>query len=80
MKRPPKYLVVPCRTCGSSRRVVNGAYLRFRRERAWISLRELARRLAYSAAYLSDVETGKRAVTLMVSASYGVLVRDQGDK
>ena len=33
MRRPPAFLVVPCRECGQPRRVRNGAYLRALRER-----------------------------------------------
>lgn len=70
MKRPPVFLLEPCRACGHPRRVRNGAYLRALREYGGLSLREMARRLAWSAAYLSDVELGRRAVTPGVWAGY----------
>lgn len=50
-----------CPTCGQKTLVVNGGYLRAIRLRANISLREVARRLGISAAYLSDMELGRRA-------------------
>lgn len=70
MKRPPAFLERPCRTCGHHRRVRNGACLRALREHRGLSLREMARRLAWSATYLSDVERGRRAVTPTVWACY----------
>lgn len=70
MKRPPAFLERPCRTCGHPRRVRNGDYLRALREREGLSLREVARRLALSAPYLSDVERGRRAVTPALWAGY----------
>lgn len=40
-----------------------GARLRKRREKAKLSLREVARRMSLSAPYLSDLELGRRAWT-----------------
>lgn len=40
-----------------------GAAMRKRREDAGVSLREMGRRLGVSAAYLSDLELGRRAWT-----------------
>lgn len=54
-----------CETCKGSGRVPNpvavGASMRRRRERAGIGLREMARRVNMTAAYLSDLELGRRA-------------------
>lgn len=74
MRRPPAFLVVPCRECGQPRRVRNGAHLRALRERRGLSLREMARRLAWSASYLSDVERGRRAATPTVWACYRAIL------
>lgn len=41
--------------------VATGALMREKREAAGVSLREMGRRLGVSAAYLSDLELGKRA-------------------
>jgi transcriptional regulator with XRE-family HTH domain len=45
-------------------------WLRWQRERAGVCLREAARRLGTSAAYLSDVERGARNVTQRVEEFY----------
>lgn len=47
-----------------------GAALRTRREKAGISLREMARLLKLSAAYLSDVELERRRDTERVRQGY----------
>lgn len=53
-----------CPTCNGSGRVadpvVAGAAYRKRRLKAGIGLREMSRRLDVSAAYLSDLELGRR--------------------
>lgn len=77
MTRPPAFLERPCRTCGQPRRVRNGAYLRAIREQKGLSLREVGRRLAWSAAYLSDVERGRRAVTPGVWAGYRAVLGER---
>ena len=55
---------LPCPRCNGTGRLpddrVMGAAMRKRRERAGLSLRELARRLKLSAPYLSDLEVGRR--------------------
>lgn len=54
----------PCSHCGGSGRCLDdkaiGMALREKREGQEISGREIARRLGYSAAYLSDMELGRR--------------------
>jgi transcriptional regulator with XRE-family HTH domain len=55
-----KFTDEPCPRCGSAQRVVNGAWLRERRTRAGLSLRDVGARLGYSAVYLSDIERGRR--------------------
>jgi hypothetical protein len=46
MTLPPPFRTAPCRHCGAPTRVRNGAFLRACRERAGLSLREMARRNA----------------------------------
>lgn len=54
----------PCGYCGGSGQCLDdvaiGMALRAKREAAEISGREIAKRLGYSAAYLSDMELGRR--------------------
>ena len=78
MGRPPAFLERPCHACGHPRRARNGAYLRALREHGGLSLREMARRLAWSASYLSDVERGRRAVTPTVWACYRAVLGGGG--
>jgi hypothetical protein len=58
---PAKVRVDICPHCGAGRRVINGAWLRWRRERAGIDQRTLAARLGISGPYLSDIERNRRA-------------------
>jgi predicted transcriptional regulator len=60
---PAQFLLKPCCHCGATGKVevVNHAFLRFVRLQAQVSLREMARRLGVSAAYVCDVEYGRRA-------------------
>jgi transcriptional regulator with XRE-family HTH domain len=60
MKAPTKFFDMPCGSCGSPRAVVNGAWLRFVRKRAGLSLREFAVRAGVSAAYICDIEHNRR--------------------
>ena len=56
-----------CPRCGGSGTVMHdgfvGQQMRSRREQAGISLRELARRVEWSAAYVSDLELGRKVWT-----------------
>lgn len=56
----PKYTNDACPHCGSPRAVVDGRWLRERRELAGLTLREMGRRAGFSAPYLSDVEWNRR--------------------
>jgi hypothetical protein len=60
MRLKPKFIETPCPRCGSPKSVVDGAWLRERRELAGVTLREMGRRLGFSAPYLSDVEWNRR--------------------
>lgn len=58
--QPEKFSSAPCPRCGSPASVVNPAWLRQTRIAARVTLREMARRMSFSAPYLSDVEHGRR--------------------
>jgi DNA-binding XRE family transcriptional regulator len=55
-----KFKDQPCPHCGAPKRVVNGEWLRQERKRAGLTLREMARRVGVSAAYLCDIEKNRR--------------------
>ena len=50
-----KFRAQPCSKCGSPQDVVDGAWLRDVRQAAGLSLREMARRAGFTAAYLCDI-------------------------
>ena len=62
----------PCRACQGLGFIdrVEGDGLRQLRRAAGVSLREAARRFVRSAAYLSDVELGRRRATESIVGSY----------
>lgn len=71
MKIHPDYLKIMadfpthcCPECNGKGEVLDdeaiGKEMRFRRETTKLSLRETARRLGFSAAYISDLELGRR--------------------
>lgn len=51
-------------------RLVNPRWLRETRERAGLTLREMARRLDFSAAYVCDIEHGRRACSTAIHDVY----------
>lgn len=57
---PAPVVIEQCPCCGGEKRSTNGAVLRWERERAGLSVREVARRMGVSAAYLSDIERNRR--------------------
>lgn len=67
-----EFLDNACPHCGGTGdiRAVNPAWLRMVRERANVTLREMARRLDFSAPYLCDVELGRRAVSAKIHDAY----------
>lgn len=67
---PPKFAPHTCGHCGMTRKTLNGAWLRWKRKRAGLGLRELSRRVKLSAAFLSDVERGNRHATIRVELAY----------
>lgn len=66
--------LVTCPKCGGKGKLwtVNGAFLRQHREHQEVGLREMARKLKLSAAYLSDVELGRRPATSKIVEGYGL--------
>lgn len=55
-----KFRDEPCSQCGTPRTVVNGLWLRERRKKAGYSLRDFAKRVGVSAAYICDIEHNRR--------------------
>jgi len=68
-----KFLDTPCLSCGAPRSVINGKGLRLEREMAGLTLREMARRLEYSAAYICDVEHNRRHCSPKIREAYEAL-------
>lgn len=56
----PAIIPIPTKTITVPDHEKTGAMMRQRRERAKLSLREVARRLGYSAPYVSQLERGLR--------------------
>ncbi len=59
-----KQKMIPCEKCGGSGKLIDqralGSEMRDLREESGVSLREISRRLRLSAAYISDLERGRR--------------------
>jgi hypothetical protein len=70
-----KFMDEPCVACGTPQKVVNGRWLRLEREIAGMTLREMARHLGYSAAYICDVEHGRRHCSPRIREAYEALRR-----
>jgi len=55
----------PCPRCDGTGRIPDdralGQHMRVRRERTGLSLRDMAKRCGWSAAYVSDLELGRRS-------------------
>lgn len=67
---PAKTHLDICPHCGARRRIVNGAWLRWRRERAGVDQRSFAATLGVSGAYLSDIERNRRSCPPMILRAY----------
>ncbi len=65
-----KFREEPCRTCGHTRQLVNGAWLREKRLDAGRGLRWCARELKITPSYLCDVELDRRLCTDAIRAFY----------
>lgn len=68
--------VVACTGCKGTGRIeiINTKALRQARERKGITLREMARRLGFSAPYISDIELGRRHCPPTVAMDYQELL------
>lgn len=71
-----------CPTCGGDGRIrlVNPIWLRVKREKAGLTMREVAKRLEISAAYLCDIEHGRRAVPGRVHNLYRTFTAKEADR
>lgn len=70
MKPPSKWSEKPCPTCGTARTMPNGEWLRYVRQRANVTLREMARRTGFTAPYLCDIEYNRRNGSPAIRAEY----------
>lgn len=68
-----KYTSTRCPRCGSPQSVIDGAWLRKVRETHGITLREMGRRVGFSAVYLSDIERNRRNRLPEICAAYEAL-------
>lgn len=68
--RPPRFVPHRCGHCGMTRKTLNGAWLRWKREQSGVGLRELARLSKLSPAFLSDIERGNRHATPRAEEAY----------
>ena len=66
---------VKCKECGGkgTRQVVLPESLKQARIAAGISMRSLAKRLGFTAPYLSDIENGRRRCTFEIEEAYTML-------
>lgn len=72
LTEPVKY-VATCPSCGAPAGLINPAWLRWRREQAGLTQKQLAQRLGLSSPYLSDVERGNRRCSPQLRARYEAL-------
>lgn len=70
MREPNPVRREKCPCCDSVIYRVNGLWLRWKRMRAGISLREFARRANVSAAYISDIERNRRGCLHEMHVAY----------
>lgn len=70
-----KPVYAPCSRCGAARKekMYRGSDLRKVRQLAGLTLREMAKRVKKSAAFISDVELGRRRASAEVVAAYEAL-------
>lgn len=67
---PRQWRITTCGECGHKRRMVNGAWLKWRRQRVGLDQRTLATRLGISGPYLSDLERNRRDCPDSIQAVY----------
>jgi predicted transcriptional regulator len=73
VSEPQKFQHGCCTKCGTPRSVLNPKWLRAKRERAGLSLRDVAPKVGFSIVYLSDIERGNRACPVKVREVYETL-------
>lgn len=73
-RTPNEFMKEPCPRCGTPCSIVNGDWLRAQRKRAGITMREMARRLDCSDAYLCDIEHNRRNCLPPVREAYEKLM------
>lgn len=59
-KETEKFKQQPCPHCGTPQSVINGAWLITVRKKAGLTLREFAKRVEKSPAYICDIEHNRR--------------------
>lgn len=69
-EEPDKYRAGRCPTCGHKIIEISGAWLKWRRERAGLDQRTLAKRLKISGPYLSDIERNRRECPPSIERAY----------
>jgi DNA-binding transcriptional regulator YiaG len=70
MPKQPRHIDIPCPHCGQPYTVINGLYLRERREAAGLTQREFAKIIDASGPYISDIERNRRRCPDDVYAVY----------
>lgn len=71
---------IQCAACAGSGglNVIDPISLRETRQAAGISLREFAKRIKFTAPYISDIENGRRNCTLQIEEAYSQLKPKKG--
>lgn len=74
---PPRLVTETCTRCKGKGKWVrpNGVWLRWKRQQAGVTLREMGRRLGYTQAHLSLFELGDVDAPMSVLAEYDKLVQ-----
>lgn len=67
---PPKLRIEVCPHCQSKHRVINGAWLRWKRETIGLDQRTFASSLGISGPYLSDIERNRRECPAYIIKAY----------
>lgn len=73
-----KFKQQPCPQCGMPRSVINGQWLRDVRKKAGLTLREMAKRVEVSPAYICDIEHNRRNCLPAMRDAYECLISFDG--
>ncbi len=68
-----KFTTEPCPRCGAAERIVNPAWLRYQRKAADVTMRQFAGDVGFSAAFICDVEHGRRNCSPKLLDAYEAL-------